>query len=139
MAWFLLIDYGFPISLLLIMYLRITIFLHQGSNKQITAIKQRQERDLIVIRRIFIVVGILIALGIPTIVLVVWYHVTGRKYELFYRISWLSISLSTMALSFSLIFFTPQVKEIVFKKLQRIRVKPIHIPSINLIPPRQNT
>ena len=62
MAWFLLIDYGFPISLLLIMYLRITIFLHQGSNKQITAIKQRQERDLIVIRRIFIVVGIFIAL-----------------------------------------------------------------------------
>lgn len=89
--WLVSNSYGIHLLLLSLIYLRIAIFLHRQPNNQTLVIKQRQQRDLSVIRRIYIMVGLLMALGVPTIVLLLMFYITGVKYSLFDRIAWLSI------------------------------------------------
>jgi len=134
--WLILSDYGVPLLLLSLIYLRITIFIRQQSNNQTVVVKQRQQRDLLIIRRIFIIVGLLMALGIPTIVLLIIFYITGEKPPHCDPIVWLSISLSLMLLSLSLVIVTTQLKSIVLKKFQHNRVIPLDAPLPIAIPKR---
>jgi len=84
--WLLFNAYGIPVLLLSLIYLRITIFLRQQSNNQTLIVRQRQQRDLIAIQSILIIVGFLIALGIPAMVFIVILLVTGERYPLCMRI-----------------------------------------------------
>lgn len=124
--WLIIDSYGIPLMLLLLIYLRILIFIHRQPNHQTFVIIQRQQRDLCVIQRIFIIVGLLITLGIPTIVLLLMFYITGEKYILFDRIAWFSVSLSMTQLSISLVILTTQLKRIVLEKRQSNRVLPIN-------------
>ena len=142
MVWTAFSNYGTPLFFLSIMYLRITRFIHQQkSNNQILAIKRRQERDFLVIQRIIILVGILLGLGIPSIVLILMLYITGVENPLNYRITWLSTDVSMAVLSILIILMTPQLKSIVIKRWQRNRVVPIgailnsstHVRIINLV------
>ncbi|CAF0841220.1 unnamed protein product [Adineta steineri] len=122
--WVILNAYGNPLLILLFIYLRITIFLRRQSINQALVVKKRQERDLLVIRRIFITVGLLLTLGIPSVILLLMYLITGEESPLFFRIEWLSVSLSMVGLSVVLVFFTPQLKSIILKKYQRNQIVP---------------
>ncbi|CAF1290634.1 unnamed protein product [Adineta steineri] len=122
--WVILNAYGNPFLLLLVIYLRITIFLRRQPINQTRVVKKRQERDLLVIRRIFIAVGLLLTLGMPSVILLVMYLITGEKSPLFFRIEWLSVSVSMIGLSVVLVLFTPQLKSIILKKYQRNQVTP---------------
>ncbi len=134
--WFLLNIYGIPLLLLLLIYLRITIFLGQHSNNQTLVIKQRQQRDLAVIRRIIIIISLLVTLGIPTTVLLLILYITGQGLSLFYRIAWFTASLSMIALSLSMVVLTPQLKNIVLKKFRHNRVIPLNGTVVGLMPMR---
>jgi len=134
--WFLLNIYGIPLLLLLLIYLRITIFLGQHSNNQTLVIKQRQQRDLAVIRRIIIIISLLVTLGIPTTALLLILYITGQELSLFYRIAWFTASLSMIALSLSMVVLTPQLKNIVLKKFRHNRVVPLNGTVVGLIPMR---
>ena len=81
-------------------------------------IKRRQERDFRIIRRILMNISILLALGIPSVILLIKLMLTGEEHQYIYRISLLSASLSMEALSISMIAFTPLLKNIVWKSLQ---------------------
>jgi hypothetical protein len=116
--WVICNAYVIPLSFLSFIYFRITRFVHQQSNIQTFVIKRRQERDLIVIRRILINIGILLALGIPSIILLIMLMITGEEHPLIFRISLLPASLSIEALSITMILFTPLLKKIVLKKLE---------------------
>jgi len=85
-------------------------------------IKHRQERDFLVIQRILIVFGILLALEVPGIVLAIMLFITGVENPLIYRIKWLSTDVSMAVLS---VFMTPQLKNIIMKRWQRNRVMPM--------------
>lgn len=111
--WVLCTAYGIPLLFMSFIYLRITIFIHQQSASQVIVIRRRHERDFLIIRRIVINMCILLALGIPSVILLTMLLITGKEHPLLYRISLFSASLSMAALSISTIFLTPLLKSIV--------------------------
>jgi hypothetical protein len=123
--WTAFISYGVPSFFLFVIYIRITIFIRQQSYDPARVIQRRQARDLVVIRRIFITVGALIFLGVPSVVLVVMAAVTGEENPLSFRITWISLSISMTGLSVAMVFFIPQLKSIVWKRRQRNRIATI--------------
>jgi hypothetical protein len=125
MVWTAITNYVTPLFCLLMMYLRIIRFIRQESNNQTLIIKRRQERDFLVIKRIVIIVNILLALGVPSIILISMLYVTGVEYPLSYRITWLSTDVSMAVLSVLIVLMTPQLKSIVMKRWQRNRVMPM--------------
>jgi membrane-bound ClpP family serine protease len=122
MLWMIGSVYGFPLLVLLIIYIRVTMFIHYQSNNQTLIIQRRQKRDLIVIQRIMITVGILAISGFPATVLLIMTMITGVEPPLTYRIQWLMVSVSTAVLSITTVVFTPQLKQIVMKKWRRNQV-----------------
>jgi hypothetical protein len=89
------------------------------------AIKRRQKRDLVAIQRIFINVGILLASGLPGIVVIVMSLINGVEYPLGHRILLIGVEVSLVILSVQMIFMTPQLKNLVMKRWQQSRVTPI--------------
>jgi len=69
-----------------------------------------------VIRRIFITVGHLVVLGIPTIVFILMLYITEEQHPLFFRFRWVAVSSSMMKLNCSMIIWTPLLKQIVLKE-----------------------
>ncbi|CAF0794221.1 unnamed protein product [Adineta steineri] len=119
--WAAFVAYVCPFCCLLFIYLHITRFIHQQGNIQTLIIKQRQARDLLVIRRILIIVSLLLILGIPGMTLIFMFIITGEEHPLLYRITFFPISVSQMGLSVALIFSIPQLKNIILN-LRIIRI-----------------
>lgn len=128
--------YGFPSLCLSIVYIRVTIFIHQQSNHQTLLIQRRQERDLIAIRRILITVIILISVGIPTVIVLIIANVTSIEKSIYYRIQCLSAAICLVELSITTVIFNPQLRNIIMKKWRRNRVEVIDNPVKNTIPMR---
>ncbi|CAF1574796.1 unnamed protein product, partial [Adineta steineri] len=82
MLWLAFNGYGNQIGVLSFIYIRITIFLRRQTNTQTLIVRQRQERDFLIIRRILIIVGVLISLGIPAIVFLVTAFITHEEHPL---------------------------------------------------------
>jgi hypothetical protein len=97
--WTAFSSYGIPAFLLFVIYIRITLFIRQQSHNIARTIQQRQVRDLLVMRRIFITVGVLIFLGIPSVILVLMAAISGKEHPLSFRITWISLSISMAGLS----------------------------------------
>lgn len=125
-VWTAAMAYGIPGLCLLIIYIRIIRFLREHSNTQSEAVQRRQTRDLLAIRRILIVVGVLILLGIPSVILVFIAAITGKEHPLSFRITWISLTVSMTGLSLAMIYFVPQLKHILSKFLRPNRVNPIN-------------
>ena len=71
-------------TLLLLIYLRITIYIRLQPNNQSLVVKQRQARDLFVIRRILIIVSLLVTVGLPsTILLIIYFYYWSRISSLY--------------------------------------------------------
>ncbi|CAF1300599.1 unnamed protein product [Adineta ricciae] len=115
--WIFLSVYGIPVVSLLLIYIRITIYIRQQSNQPIR-IKRRQKRDLNAIRGIFLLVGFLLFLGIPTLILMIIMFITGDEHPLTFRVTCLSIGTSMVGLSVAMITSIPQLKTIVWKGSQ---------------------
>jgi hypothetical protein len=140
MLWLLFTTYGIPLLLLSLIYFRITRFLRRQANNQIVVgMKQRQQRDLLVLQRIFILVGFLLILGIPIIVFMIMFYITGEEYPLVDRVVWFSFGLSMIGLSFAVVIVTPQLKSIVLQKFQQNRIIPVKFIVLRSIQIQQNT
>jgi hypothetical protein len=120
--WLLCTCYGLPVIFLVIIYIRITLFIRNQSNNLALALKRRQQRDLLAIRRIFINVGLLLAVGIPVMVVILMALITGVEHPLSHRITWIGGEVSFALLSIEMIFTTPQLKNIVIRKTNQNRV-----------------
>jgi hypothetical protein len=128
-----------PLFVLSLIYLRITVYLRRQSHSQTLLVKQRQQRDLVVIRRIFITIGLLAVLGIPSFVFIIMFNITNVENPLFYRFLWFFFNFSTTSISFTMIIVIPQLKSIVMKKFQRNRVVPLRGTLAGAIPIRHIT
>ncbi|CAF3718057.1 unnamed protein product [Adineta steineri] len=124
-VWIIVFMYGLPIFSLLIIYIHITIHIRQQPTNQTIAVKRRQARDFVVIRRIIILNSILFTLGAPGMILLVINYITGNELTLNYRVTWFSFELSMILLSILMIIMTPQLKTIVISKWKRNRVIPV--------------
>jgi len=131
--WNISISYGFPLLALLFIYMRITIFLYRQSTVQTLLVQRRQQRDLLVIKRIGITVSMLIIFGLPDLIFLVFTSMTGVEYVLTYRIQWFIGSLSMLGLSITNVALTPQVKSIVMNRWRRNQVG---IQTTNTTPQR---
>ena len=134
--WFICSVYGLSFLLLTLIYLRIVIFLRRQSYHQTYIIKQRQQRDLIVMRRVFITFGVLVILGSPGALLLLMLYITGEEHPLLYRIEWFFVNLAMLGLCLSQLFLTPQLKNIVLKIFQHNRVVPHNATVEGSIPMR---
>jgi hypothetical protein len=117
--WAMFNVYGSLLLLVSLIYLRITIFLRRHSNNQTILVKQRQQRDLLVLQRLLITLASLTVLGIPVIVLLIMFFITGQENLLFYRIEWLFVDFSMMGLSLATIVSTSHLKGIFLKNFRR--------------------
>ncbi|UJR29341.1 hypothetical protein I4U23_010553 [Adineta vaga] len=115
--WIFFSVYGIPVLSLALIYIRIIIFIRKQSNQPIR-IKRRQTRDLNAIRGIFIMIGFLLLLGLPTSVLIIMMLVTGEAHPLTFRITCLSIGTSMLGLSIAMMISIPQLRTIVWKGSQ---------------------
>ncbi|CAF1133544.1 unnamed protein product [Adineta steineri] len=123
--WIIVFLYGLPVFSLSIIYIHITIHIRQQSSNQTIAVKRRQARDFVVIRRIIILNSILFILVVPGMIMLVINYITGNELTLNYRVTWFSFELSMILLSILMIFMIPQLKVIVLSKWKRNRVIPI--------------
>ncbi|CAF1287503.1 unnamed protein product [Adineta steineri] len=88
------VIYIIPFCCLLVIYIHITRFIRRQGNIQTLVVKQRQARDLLIIRRILIIVIILLILGIPALILIFMFIITGEEYPLLARIAFFPVSAS---------------------------------------------
>ncbi len=122
MLWMMFISYGLPLTYLMLIYIRITVFIRQQPNNLAVAIKRRQQRDLLAIQRIFINVGLLAVLGLPGLVVITLSLITGIAQPLSYRILLIGCEVSPLVLSVEMVFMTPQLKRIALRRWQQNRV-----------------
>lgn len=132
--WTALGSYGMPLSCLLFIYIRITKFIHHQPNNQSLAIRRRQDRDLLILRRIFMTVGVLLIAGIPSVIILILLAITRQQPPLSLCIMWLSVTLAFAGLSGMIVLFTPQLKRIVLERYQRNRVIPFRNSVMNVAP-----
>jgi hypothetical protein len=107
--------------------------IRQQSHNPARIIQRRQAGDLLVIRRIFVTVGVLIVLGVPSVILVIMAAITGEEHPLCFRITWISHSMSMTGLSVAMIFFILQLKNIVWKRWQQTRILSFPDPTTNSV------
>ncbi|CAF4183303.1 unnamed protein product [Adineta steineri] len=115
-----------PFCCISFIYLHITRFIHQQGNKQTLVIKQRQARDLLIIRRILIIVSLLFILALPGMILIFMFIITGEEHPLLARITFFTVSISEAGLSVALLFSIPQLKNIVLNLRTTRAVMPVN-------------
>ncbi|CAF1221788.1 unnamed protein product [Adineta steineri] len=120
------IVYICPFCCILFIYIRITRFIHRQGNSQTFIIQQRQARDLLIIRRILIIVITLLLIGIPALTLIFMFIVTGKEHPLLARIAFFPVSASQAGLSVALLFSIPQLKNIVVNLQTRETIMPVN-------------
>jgi hypothetical protein len=79
---------------------------HRGRSKQDT-------RDLIVIKRLLLMLSVLLLLGLPSIIFLSIFMITGHLISITYRIGWLSVSFSLVFLAYMLIELTNPLRKTV--------------------------
>ncbi|CAF0760068.1 unnamed protein product [Adineta ricciae] len=127
--------YGIPIVCLLMIYTRITLFIRNHSARQTNIVKQRQNRDLVAVQRIIVSVGILLTLGLPTLILFFILLITNFEQPLFHRTMWLDVEVTMAILSVGTVWMTPQLKNIFLGRMLPNRI----IPVGTLFRPQPNT
>ncbi|CAF1412856.1 unnamed protein product [Adineta ricciae] len=123
--WSAFSAYGIPIVCLLMIYTRITLFIRNHSVRQTNIAIQRQNRDLAAMQRIIVNVGILLTLGLPTLILLFVLLITRFEHPLLHRTMWLDVEVSMAILSVGMIWMTPQLKDIFLGRKLLNRVIPV--------------
>ncbi len=114
--------YGTPLIIMSVIYACIIRYIRQ--TVQIQQIRQQaNKRDLLIVKRMIMLVLIAMGIGIPTGVLLIIYMITNYLISLAYHIQALSLTTGLILESVALGFITPQVREM-FKR-NRQQVNPI--------------
>ena len=108
-----LVIYGLPFVSLAVLYFQVHQFLRRQATLNSTlsrAKSQHRHRDVLVFRRIIIVVVLLGSYGIPNTVMLLILATTGELVVLFYRILELSFATIVLTLSLALVYVSPQLR-----------------------------
>jgi len=114
--------YGTPLIIMSIIYVCIIRYVRQAVYAQQIR-ENANKRDLLIVKRILVLVLIAMGIGIPTGVLLIIYMITNYLTSLAYHIQALSLTTGLVIESIALGFITPQVREI-FKRNKR-QVNPV--------------
>jgi hypothetical protein len=125
--------YGFPLFILfgiywyLVRYIRRTTPLAETVDARRRA--RNNARDLIVIKKLLIIVILLVLLGLPAIIFLIMFILTGHLPSITYRIAWLSVSLSLIFLAFMLVKYTIPLRDTVKRLINNIIILKRRITS----------
>jgi hypothetical protein len=111
--------YGVPLLIMALIYSRLIRYIRQTAHMQQSR-QSSNKRDVLVVKRIIILVLIAMGIGIPTGCLLIVYIISGYKTSLSYHIQALSLTMGLVVESVALAYMTPQVREIWAKNRQRI-------------------
>lgn len=115
-----ILEYYVPMFSVIAIYF---CMIHYMKKKKSTTIQQgrhqENQRDLLVVRRIMILVGVLIALSFPSTVFYFWYVFTGYLYPQVYQLQWITISFVLAILPSVTVFLTPQLRELVGRRFKK--------------------
>ncbi|CAF0967914.1 unnamed protein product [Rotaria sordida] len=110
-----LVLYLIPLICIGTIYIWITRFMRQTSQASTLVIaviqRQRNQRDLTVIKRIIMLIGVLIVLRFPTIIFMIYAIIVGYTYSLTYGIVGVTTSTCLIFIGFSTIYTTPQLRK----------------------------
>jgi hypothetical protein len=101
--------------------------MRQTKNVAIQQNRQRtNQRDVVVLRRIIILVGMLLFLSFPTLILWLAYLITGYLSPLVYHFEWLTFALSLSFLPMASALLSPNLKNLIISKWrQKQRIQPM--------------
>lgn len=121
-GWIMVVSIIFnnPLSIVMTMYTQIIRYTRRS-----TQIQQRRQhstqRDLVILKRIVILVFIIVAIGLPTAVIVLIHMITNYTVPYAYHVQGLTISLGVLVTSVSLIFITPRLHEQLRQNRAKVR------------------
>jgi hypothetical protein len=122
LAYFMSVTYCVPVSIILFIYLRIACYMKRTPA---TLHRHTAQRDIIIIRRISLIISALLLLVVPALVLSIIYWITGSKPALSYRSIYATNALDVAVFSVMILFIIPQLRAVLLKK--RTIVRTIHI------------
>ena len=104
--------YYFPMITIGLIYVSI-IWYTRWKTRSMFQQRQRRSsrRDLIVLRRITLLVSLLWALSFPNTILWLLYISTGHLFPLSYHLQWLTFAISLVVLPFASAYLTPQLRK----------------------------
>jgi len=112
--YLIIILYSIPLLTIILIYILITKYIRTTRIIRINE-RQRNLRDLTILKRIIITVSILIILRFPTIIFILFGLINGYLYKLTYTIVGLVTSLCLIFISIIIILMTNQFKKEIFK------------------------
>jgi len=125
-----LFIYNNPLTIIFTIYTQIIRY-----TRRIVHVKQRRlksnQRDLIILKRIVILVFIIVGIGLPTFIIVFIDIITQSIVPFAYHIQGLSISLGVLIGSVSLVFVTPQIQKVFYQNQAQVRPHETTMEEIN--------
>ena len=107
-----MLGYEPPMIGIGLIYVYIIHYMKKSKSHSVLQNRERSNRrDITVLRRILILIGLLVTLAFPTSVLWMIYLCTGYVHPLGYHIGWSTFSLSISILPVLSMFLTPQLRE----------------------------
>ena len=125
-------TFTIPVSIVFIMYTYIILYTRRVTNMSQQR-KSSNSRDLVVVKRIILVLLSIITIGLPTTVLIITSLVTNITIPFSYDIQSLLIIIGIPVASISLIFVMPQTKELFKRQRNPNSVPPILSIRVNRI------
>ena len=116
--------YGTPLILVSLIYVWIIRYIRQTSQTEVVR-QIANKRDLVIVKRIIILVLINMGIGIPTAFLLIIYMITNSLTSLAYHIQALSLTTGLFIESIALGFISPQIRNVF--KINRRQVNPMTI------------
>ena len=121
--WLIFVSYLIPLVCMCFTFIRMTWFLRHQPVHIAATIKRRQERDFVVIKRIFISIGTMCILGIPGMTIVFIASITGIELELSRRITWFFVEVSLAIMTVQMVLITPQLRSLIMRNRRQNRIK----------------
>jgi hypothetical protein len=113
--------YGSPLIMMSLIYVCIIRYIRQTVHTEQIR-HNANKRDLIVVKRIILLVLIAMGIGIPTACILIIYMITNYLTSLAYHIQGLSLTTGLVVQSIVLAFISPQIREVF--KINRHQVHP---------------
>jgi hypothetical protein len=127
LVWATVSIYVLPMNIINNVYMRVTRYLHKAP----LTVSTRAKRDVIVIRRIVLIVLTLFIIGTPTMITLLMLPFTKIVEPLFYRITVMTMALSMSTLSLTLVYTSPQLKHIIKQSLKKNQVAHLDVQNRN--------
>ncbi len=110
-----LVLYTIPLVCIISTYICITRFIHNSSRTISVRIgtqqRQRNQRDLMIIKRIIVLISILVLLRFPTVIFMIYGIINGSLYPLTYAIVGLITAICLIIIALITIYITPQLRK----------------------------